>query len=92
MSISSVIFSLGVERNISEPSAVIGDAGESDFTLQVISFGNSSYVYSVDVGLSVDPVGVERDSGPLCVLLFIGENDEIVLVTEPIRSAIGNLV
>ena len=82
---SSINFSLGVERNI---SVMISDSGESDFTLQVISFGNSSYVYSVDVGLSVDPVGVERDGGPLCVLLFTGEDDEIVLVTEPIRSAI----
>ena len=62
------------------------DDGERDFTLQAVEFENSSYIFSVDVVLSV-PQGRVGDGGgrDLCVLMFTGENDEIVLVTEPIR-------
>ena len=67
---------------------MIGDDIERDFTLQAVSFGNSSYIFSVEIGRSIAVPAAKRQAeitGDLCVLMFTGENDEIVLVTQPIR-------
>ena len=78
-----------MERAVSKPSTMIGDTGGRDFTLQAVSFGNSSYIFSVEASqlleVSRSKREVEYYSGIICVLLFTGENDDIVLVTEPIR-------
>jgi hypothetical protein len=62
-----------------------------DFSLRGISFGNSSFIFSVDVHLTTAQPSVkqssdvnEADRGGLCVLMFVGEDDSIVLVTEPV--------
>ena len=76
-----------MERIVSKPNATIGDDVERDFTLQAVSFGNSSYIFGVEIGRSVAVPGGKRQAeitGDLCVLMFTGEKDEIVLVTEPI--------
>ncbi|CAI8001574.1 Proto-oncogene tyrosine-protein kinase receptor Ret [Geodia barretti] len=83
-----------VERIVSKPNATIGDDVERDFTLQAVSFGNSSYIFGVEIGWSVAVPGGKRQAeitGDLCVLMFTGENDEIVLVTEPIVRKSLNL-
>ena len=68
----------------------IADASE-DFILRGIDFGNSTFIFSVDVHLTTAQPSVKRSSdvndaeeGDLCVLMFVGEDDSIVLVTEPI--------
>ena len=64
----------------------------SDIILKGISFGKSSFIFSVDVGLSTDEfTSVKRNAvmteedGDLCVLMFVGEDNNIALVTNPIR-------
>ena len=79
-----------MERAISKPITMIGDTGGRDFALQAVSFGNSSYIFSVEASQLVHEVSrskreVDYYSGDPCVLMFTGENDDIVLVTEPIR-------
>lgn len=55
--------------------------------LNGITFGNSSYIFSANVHLDAE-VSVKQnadvESGP-CILMFIGEENNIVLVTSPIE-------
>ena len=78
---------LGDERNVTVTDIDTSD----DFSLRGISFGNSSFIFSVDVHLTTAQPSVkqsadvnEADRGGLCVLMFVSEDDSIVLVTEPV--------
>ena len=72
-----------MEKNVSKLNVSV----KPYYTIKTIDFGNSSYILSVDAGLSVSTVSKKAvdGHGNLCVLLFIGENDEVVLFTEPMR-------
>ena len=64
------------------------DNTDDDFILQAVSFGGSSFIFSVDVSLSTTQRhSVKRSSdveGVFCILLFAGEDDDFVLVANPI--------
>ena len=60
------------------------------FKLTPITFGNSSFIFSANVGLHntgsrVKRLSTSEDEDDRCVLIFIGGNDNIVLVTNPVR-------
>ena len=58
--------------------------------LTPITFGNSSFIFSADVDLHSTGSRVKRqsaseDEDDRCVLMFVGGNDNIVLVTNPVK-------
>ena len=61
----------------------------SDIVLKGITFENSSFIFSVKVNLSNAASRVRREaasseSDDICVLMFVGEDNNIVLATNPI--------
>ena len=61
--------------------------GTSDITFRGITFGNSTFIFSVDVSLSTSRSRQRRQStseGDRCVLMFVGGDDNIVLATNPV--------
>lgn len=63
---------------------------EEIIILKGISFSNSSCIFSVDVHLNaIEASETQNDDSDrdLCILMFVGEDNNIVLVTSPIRSA-----
>ena len=62
---------------------------DSGIVLKGIAFGNSSFIFSVKVNLSSATSRVRREaasseSDDICVLMFVGEDNNIVLATNPI--------
>lgn len=61
---------------------------EEAIILNGIDFGNSTCIFSVDVHLNTTDVSEKQNAdseGGLCILMFVGEDNNIVLVTSPIR-------
>ena len=61
--------------------------GTSDITFRGITFGNSTFIFSVDVSLSTSGSRQRRQStseGVQCVLMFVGGENNIVLATNPV--------
>ena len=59
----------------------------SDITFGGIAFGNSTLIFSVDVSLSTSGSRQRRQStseGDRCVLMFVGDDNNIVLATNPV--------
>ena len=61
--------------------------GTSDITFKGITFGNSTFIFSVDVSLSTSGSRQRHQStseGDRCVLMFVGGDNNIVLATNPV--------
>ena len=69
-------------------TSIMATAPEEAIILNGIDFGNSTCIFSVDVHLSATDVSEKQNAdseGGLCILMFVGEDNNIVLVTSPIR-------
>ena len=76
------------KRNVTVTNIAVAD-GDEDFILTAVTFETHLLIFSVNVGLGIEQDSVKRDtvteSEDVCALLFVGKDDDIVLLANPVK-------
>lgn len=83
------LFSIDILGEEQRATTYYISATGNEFRLRGVNFSNNSHIYSVDAYIynlqTIEKREVSQEmDGDACVLIFIGENDDIVLVANTI--------